>query len=170
MQQRRITLLRHAKSDWTSPTREDYDRPLNARGERDAPRMGKQLRNRGLRPQLILSSPALRAITTARIVAAELGYDPDAIETDADLYLASPSTILHVLRTRGANCSDVMMVGHNPGLSELANRIGDANIDNIPTCGAFTVELQADSWDVLGTVAGRLAWFDYPKNLPATGN
>ena len=74
MQQRRITLLRHAKSDWNSPTRDDFDRPLNARGNRDAPRMGKQLYQRGLHPQLILSSPALRAITTAEIVAAELGY------------------------------------------------------------------------------------------------
>jgi len=169
MQQRRITLLRHAKSDWSGPKLDDYDRPLNVRGKRDAPRMGQQLRNRGLHPQLILSSPALRAITTARIVAAELGYEQESIQTDADLYHASPSTILRVLRNRGASCTDVMLVGHNPGLSDLANLIGDTSIDNIPTCGAFSVELYADSWDTLGNVAGHLDWFDYPKNL-AAGN
>ena len=167
MQQRRITLLRHAKSDWSGPNLDDYDRPLNARGKHDAPRMGQQLRKRGLQPQLILSSPALRAITTARIVAAELGYEQESIQTDADLYHASPSTILRVLRNRGASYTDVMLVGHNPGLSDLANQIGDISIDNIPTCGAFTVELNADSWDTLGTAAGHLAWFDYPKNLIA---
>lgn len=165
--QQRITLLRHAKSDWNSPTRDDFDRPLNARGKRDAPLMGEQLRKRGLRPQLILSSPALRAITTARLVAAELGYEAKSIVTDTNLYLASPATILDVLRAKGAACTDVMLVGHNPGLSELANRIGDVSIDNIPTCGAFTVELHADSWDALGKAAGQLAWFDYPKSLGA---
>jgi len=167
MQQRRITLLRHAKSDWNSPTRDDFDRPLNARGYRDAPRMGKQLYKRGLHPQLILSSPALRAITTAQIVAAELSYKTESIVTDSNLYLASPATILDILRTKGAACTDVMLVGHNPGLSELANRICAVSIDNIPTCGAFTVELYADNWDALGKVAGQLTWFDYPKKLCA---
>lgn len=169
MSMRRITLLRHAKSDWNSPSRSDFDRPLNERGRRDAPHMGQQLRRRGLRPQLILSSPALRAVTTARMVAVELGCNADAVHTVDALYLASPKQILQVLGKYGAMQTDVMLVGHNPGLTDLANLISDARIDNIPTCGAFSVELNASDWNSLEVSAGKLTWFDYPKNIATPG-
>jgi len=162
---RRITLLRHAKSDWNSPTRSDFDRPLNDRGQRDAPRMGQQLLKRGLHPQLVLSSPAVRAITTARIVAAQLGCSASAIQTVDALYLASPKQILQVLNKHAAKQTDVLLVGHNPGLTDLANLICDARIDNLPTCGAFSVELHAGDWSTIGNGAGKLAWFDYPKGI-----
>lgn len=169
MTRRRLTLLRHAKSDWNSPTRNDYDRPLNARGKRDAPRIGQQLRKRGLHPQLILSSSALRAISTARIVAAELGYDAESVQTDDDLYLATPKKILQILREKGAPYADVLLVGHNPGLTDLANLISDARIDNIPTCGAISVELDGRDWSSLSDHAAQLAWFDCPKNIDTPG-
>jgi phosphohistidine phosphatase len=169
MNKRRITLLRHAKSDWNSPTRNDYDRPLNARGKHDAPRMGQQLRKRGLHPQLILSSSALRAISTAQIVALELGYDPESVQTDDGLYLATPKKILQILCETGESYANVLLVGHNPGLTDLANRISNANIANIPTCGALSVELDASNWDALDDHAGQLVWFDCPKNIAAPG-
>jgi phosphohistidine phosphatase len=165
MSKRRITLLRHAKSDWNSPTRDDFDRPLNARGMNDAPRMGRQLHQRGLHPQLILSSSAVRAISTARIVATELGYSAESIQTDDDLYLATPKMLLQILCRTGATYTDVLLVGHNPGLTDLANRIGNVTIDNIPTCGALCIELAADKWEALTDGVGQLVWFDFPKNL-----
>ena len=161
---KRITLLRHAKSSWDSPGIDDFDRPLNARGEHDAPDMGRRLKARGARPSLILSSTANRAITTARTIAHEIGYPIEFIQPEQELYLAWPDKILNILIRGGAQFNDVMIVGHNPGLTELANNISNAHIDNLPTCGAFAIDAEIDDWAELPNNPGTLAWFDYPKN------
>jgi phosphohistidine phosphatase len=161
---KRITLLRHAKSSWDSPTKDDFDRPLNARGERDAPDMGQRLEARGVRPSLMLSSTANRAITTARTIAREIGYPIEFIQPEQELYLAWPDKILDILIREGAQFNDIMIVGHNPGLTELANNISNASVDNLPTCGAFAIDAEIDNWADLPNNPGTLAWFDYPKN------
>ena len=161
---KRITLLRHAKSSWDSPGVDDFDRPLNARGKRDAPDMGQRLKARGVRPSLILSSTANRAITTARTIAREIGYPTEFIQTEQELYLAWPDKILDILIREGTQFNDVMVVGHNPGLTELTNNISSARIDNLPTCGAFAIDAEIDAWADLPNNPGTLAWFDYPKN------
>jgi len=164
---RRITLLRHATSSWDTPTLDDFDRPLNKRGERDAPEMGARLKARGARPTLIVSSDAVRAITTARLVARAIGFPIGFIQPVNDLYLAAPATILQVLATEGHDYEDVMIVGHNPGLTELVNQLSDARVDNIPTCGMFAIDLDIENWAELATASGTLAWHDYPKKHPA---
>jgi phosphohistidine phosphatase len=163
---KRITLLRHAKSSWDNPSIDDFDRPLNNRGEKDAPVMGQRLLARNVRPSLILSSRANRAITTARVIAGAIGYPLEFIQTERELYLASPDTILDIVVGNGERFNDVMIAGHNPGLTELANMISDARIDNIPTCGVFAVDANISDWSELRKKPGKLAWFDYPKKKP----
>ena len=159
-----LSLVRHAKSSWDAPNLEDHLRPLNPRGQRDAPLMGTRMADRKLHPSLIISSDAERAISTARIIAAKLRYAADNIVTDDDLYLASPATILRVLAARAGQHSNVILVGHNPGITSLANSLSNARIDNMPTCAAFCVEFDIDDWRELPAQTGTLAWFDFPKN------
>jgi phosphohistidine phosphatase len=159
-----ITLLRHAKSSWDNPSTDDFDRPLNQRGEDNAPEMGHRLAARSIRPSLIISSEANRAITTARVIARAIGYPAEFIHPVRELYLASAGTILKILAHEGKRYNDVMIVGHNPGLTDLANMISDARIDNIPTCGVFAIDAEIDDWAELRDKPGKLAWFDYPKN------
>ena len=164
---RRLTLLRHAKSSWDNPALNDFSRPLRKRGERDAPMMGALLRELGSRPSLIISSDAVRAITTARTVARAINYPLGFLQPDHRLYLASPGEIIETIWEEGEQYTDNMIVGHNPGLTELANLIGDMEIDNIPTCGVCTVDLKIDSWAELGRSKGVTAWFEYPKKIKA---
>jgi phosphohistidine phosphatase len=161
---RRITLLRHAKSDWSAPPKNDFDRPLNQRGESNGKLIGTRLKNNGVRPSLIISSDAVRAMATARLIARNIGYPIEFIQPDHNLYLASPVSIIDVLECEGENYNDVMVVGHNPGLTELANRLCNSQIDNIPTCGIFAVDMEIDSWADLANTQGTLNYFDYPKN------
>jgi phosphohistidine phosphatase len=160
---RRITLLRHAKSDWDNPSQNDFHRTLNQRGEKNAKLIAKRLKNSGVRPSLIISSDAVRAISTARLIARGIGYPIEFIQPDHELYLASPVGIIDVLEREGENYTDVMIIGHNPGLTELANRLSNSQIDNIPTCGVFAVDIEIDSWADLANTQGTMNYFDYPK-------
>lgn len=164
---RRLILLRHGKSGWDDARLDDFDRPLAPRGLRDVPEMGRRLARRGQAPDLIISSAALRAISTARAVARELGYREDRIVSDADLYHASPEKILSFVRRAPDEASTLMMVGHNPGMTELANRLAEIRLDNMPTAGMLCVEFDApESWANIDPGHARFAWFDYPKKQP----
>lgn len=161
--ERRITLIRHAKSSWTNPDLDDFDRPLNKRGERDAPVMGQRLSSRGARPSLIMTSPALRAKTTALIIAREIGYPREFLQRETELYLADPDTIIAIVAGQDDGFQDIMLVGHNPGLTQLSNRLTGAGIDNVPTCGIVSVTLDVPGWADLDGQRGQLDYFDYPK-------
>jgi phosphohistidine phosphatase len=164
---KRLTIVRHAKSDWSLPGQEDWDRPLNRRGQRDAPEMARRLRSRRLKPELMLSSPAVRALTTATVMARELKVPAAHVIQDERLYLASPVDLLTVIRERGGTAKHVMVFGHNPGLTEFANRLSAGDqIDNLPTCGVFTATFDLGAWSELDWGSGRDAEFDYPKNHP----
>ena len=160
---RQLTLLRHAKSAWDDETRKDRDRPLNERGERDAPLMAQRLRARNARPTLILTSPAVRARRTAQIIAREIGDPAEFLQREDELYLASPDQIVAVLSRQEGDFRDVVVCGHNPGLTELANRLTGAGIDNIPTTGIVVVELDLANWADLDGAEGELVLFDYPR-------
>ena len=163
---RRLTLVRHAKSDWSLPGQPDWDRVLNKRGQRDAPEMARRLRARKLKPEAILSSPAVRALSTATIMARELKVPAGIVRQDERLYLAAPSDMLAVIRELGGRAGHLMVFGHNPGITELANRLSAGDrIDNMPTCAVFTALFDVESWDALDWHTGQDAEFDYPKNL-----
>jgi phosphohistidine phosphatase len=164
---KRLTLVRHAKSDWSLPGQNDWDRPLNKRGQRDAPEMARRLRSRRLKPDLILASPAVRALTTATVMARELKVSAAHVVQDERLYLAAPVDLLTVIRELGGTSKHLMVFGHNPGMTDCANRLsaGD-HLDNLPTCGVFTALFDVAAWSELDWNSGQEAEFDYPKNSP----
>ena len=135
-----LTLVRHAKSDWGTPTRADHERPLNARGLRDAPVLAARQADRGLRVDVLLSSTAVRARTTAEFFAAALGVP---VALDRRLYGADPETLLQVAHESGSG--RVLVVAHNPGLSVLASELSGGGISTMPTCAVATFEWDADA-------------------------
>ena len=161
---KRLTLFRHAKSSWEDPTLSDFDRPLNPRGRRNAPEMGRRLLANDQVPDLLISSPARRAISTARMAAREMGFPEERIIEESALYHAGGSTILEILVSLETRADHVMLVAHNPGFTDLANRLSSARIDNIPTAGLFCVDFDVDDWSDVREYGGDFVYFDYPKN------
>jgi len=162
---KRLTLLRHAKSSWENPDLNDFDRPLNKRGERDAPLMGRRLKERGFAPDLLLVSPARRARLTGEAIADQLKLDNRQLTFNEHIYLATVSELLVLLRSIADSHQNVLLIGHNPGITDLANYLVDGRLENIPTCGIFSVELQIQSWQQLDRAAARLLFYDYPKRI-----
>jgi len=134
-----LALVRHAKSDWGGPA-PDHDRPLNARGRRDAPRMASRLAMTGLKPDVILASTALRARTTAEAFAAALGRP---VDLEPELYGADADVLLH--RAAGTGAQTVMVVAHDPGVSALAARLSAGGIARMPTCAVAVFTWDADA-------------------------
>jgi len=163
----RLTLIRHAKSSWKDAALKDFDRPLNKRGRHDAPLMGRVIQHSGLRFDRIVSSPAQRAITTARLVAAELGYPEQQIQAREDLYEASAGQLLRCVQSLDDGWHSVALVAHNPGLTQLCNELSDAAIDNLPTCGVAVMDFDVDSWQAVHPQLGRLTRFEYPRMYSA---
>ena len=157
-----LYLIRHGKSSWANQSLQDFDRPLNHRGERDVPFMGKRLREYDT-PDLILSSSANRAISTARIIAGKVGYAEARILEDETMYLASEKTLLSIIREIDNQYKTVMLFGHNPGFTMLANDLTNYFVENIPTCGVFCITFNIERWQQVGLGNGTVAFFDYPK-------
>lgn len=162
---RTLTLFRHAKSSWANGDLRDRDRPLDERGEHDAPLMGGRMKSAGIRPSLIVSSPALRAWTTAKIIAGEISYPIEFLQRDPVLYLANLKTLIDFVGRQDTGFKSIMLVGHNPGLTEFANFLIPGLTNNVPTCGVVSVSFESDLWDLHGDVSFSLSTFDYPKNL-----
>ena len=146
---RTLLLVRHAKSSRDDPSLADKERPLNDRGKSDAPKMAKRLAKRDLKPDLILSSPAVRALTTAELMAEKLDYKAKAIVVDDRLYASASATLLKVIRELGDKPKCVMLVGHNPELAELAHRFSDS-VTDMPTCAVAEFVFDMKSWSGLG--------------------
>lgn len=161
---KRLTLVRHAKSSWKDVELADFDRPLNKRGKGDAPRMGERLARRGLHPDLLLSSPARRARQTAEAIAAQLRLDPTVLRFSAPIYEADPEALLELIRGCEERWQHLLLVGHNPGLTELGNLLADCGIDNLPTCALLVIDFEVSSWRQVAPGAGALLLYDYPKN------
>jgi phosphohistidine phosphatase len=160
-----LYMIRHAKSSWADPAANDFDRVLNDRGKRDAPKMGKRLKEKEIYPDIMLSSPAKRALSTAKRMAEALKFRKEKIKTDSNLYHADDDTILDVIRGINDKHDVAMIFGHNPGLTDFVNAIAEVevNIDNVPTCGVVAFTLDVESWKNVGFKCGRLLFFDYPK-------
>ena len=158
-----LILIRHAKSSWKDSSLDDRERPLNKRGERDAPEMGARLARRKHKPNLIVSSPAVRALETARIIARKLGYPRKDIAVEDRLYGAGGAELLDVIRNTDESVTTLMLFGHNPGLTELANHLGPRPIPNLPTCGVLHLRFETETWSVVGYARGDELLFDFPK-------
>lgn len=158
-----LLLLRHAKSSWDDQGLRDFDRPLSARGERDAPRIGKALRKRAVKPDLIVSSPAARAKATieAMTKAAKLDDEPRFDET---IYGASTPELLRMIRRLPDENSCVLLVGHNPGFEDLVDRLTGTS-ERMPTAALACIQFQIDHWDDVDVGKGNLAWLITPKQL-----
>jgi len=160
---RTLLVLRHAKSSWSDSALDDHLRPLNDRGERDAPRVGALLRQQRLTPDLIISSDAERAQMTAEASAKAAGYAGE-IRLDHRLYLATPDDILAVLRSADENAGIVMVVGHNPGLESLAGQL-TGEPAHLPTAALAQIVLPIDRWrDLDESTVGRLGGVWRPKD------
>ncbi len=163
-----LYLLRHAKSSWATPDVKDFDRPLNERGFHDAPEMAErlveQLKARGEKIDLVVSSPALRAYTTATLFCEVLGIDPERIVQNRQIYIAGSPKLQQLISLFDESAHSAMLVAHNPALTDLANDLAHAGIDNIPTCGLVVIQLPIESWFDIQAGTGRLLRFDFPKN------
>ncbi len=158
-----LYLVRHAKSSWDNPSLSDFERPLNDRGKRDAPEIGKRLLNKGIMPELMLSSPAQRALTTCRLIAKVIGYPDQKIATDSAIYHAGESALLRIVQQTSDEYRSLMLFGHNPGFTDFANELANTDIYNIPTCGVFVCSFEVDKWQEIRFGNGQLLFFDYPK-------
>jgi len=160
-----LTLLRHAKSSWKDDSLSDFDRPLNSRGRQDAPDMGRRLQAAGVRPSLIVSSPAKRAWSTAKEVARVIDYPREFLQRDADLYLASAGTLVDVASRQDSGFNHLLICTHNPGLTDLVNNLLPGLTDNLVTAGFVTVGAEAKDWPEFFTADFRLVAYDYPKSI-----
>lgn len=161
---KRLTLVRHAKSDWNDASLDDLDRPLNARGQRDAPAMATRLAAAGLVPTRILTSPALRALTTARVFATTMGCPARRIRQVPHAYLASAGMLLDLVRQLGGRARHLMLFGHNPGISALAARLtGGALHGEVPTCAVTSLLVPLRDWGELMPGDAVLDFYDFPK-------
>lgn len=159
-----LYILRHAKSSWKFEELSDHDRPLNQRGRTDAPLMGNELASRGVSPDRIISSPAVRAITTATLVGRELDYEPDEIKIDERIYGADKHMLLEVIQSTPLEMEHVMIVGHNEALSDFANMLSPRSIGSIPTAGIVALRFNCESWYDISRDNAELLFFDFPKN------
>lgn len=162
----RLILFRHGKSSWDGAGIDDFDRPLAPRGLKNVPEMGRRLARRGELPDLIISSTAVRALSTARALARETQYREDRILESPELYLAGTHEILEIICAAPAWARTLLIVGHNPGFTELANMLDGVRIDNMPTAGMLCAGFDAPDWTGIDPAEARFQWFDYPKKQP----
>lgn len=162
---KKLFIVRHAKSSWSNPDLEDFDRPLNKRGKKAAKEMGKRLALRNNFPDSMITSPAKRAAATAKLIAEEISFSSKKIVSEPTFYEASVSDFMSVLKDVDDNINRLMIFSHNPGLTDLTNYLTGADIYNIPTCGIAEIDFDIISWKNLDQNSGRLVSFDYPKKI-----
>ncbi|RYG19018.1 MAG: histidine phosphatase family protein [Chitinophagaceae bacterium] len=161
---KQLLIVRHAKSDWGDFNLKDFDRPLNSRGQKNAPEMVERLINKSIVPDAIVSSSALRAITTAKYFAAGWKLEPAQLTTNTSIYEANTKTLLDVINGFDDKFDKIALFGHNPGLTDLVNYLTDDYIANMPTCSVVIIEFPFDEWKLISGDTGKLVLFDFPKN------
>lgn len=160
---KQLILIRHAKSDWGNPGLDDFDRPLNERGKKDAPVMAARLKERKITIDAFIASPAKRAAKTAKLFAEIFNRNKDEIIFKEELYMAGPLIFFDVIAKADNTFSTIAIFSHNNGITEFANRLVDVRIDNIPTCGIFAVKAACDNWADFKDAKKEFFFFDYPK-------
>jgi len=161
---KKLLLIRHAKSDWDNIHLTDFKRPLNSRGEKNAPEMALRLKKKSFIPEQIVSSPALRAITTAQHFAEVLGIEKKDIIKEMEIYDALPSTLLDVVNNLDDKSSFTAVFGHNPAITYLVRDLCNSDLENMPTCSMVLIRFPVDNWSLISNGTGELIFFDYPKS------
>lgn len=157
-----ILLNRHAKSDWNNIDLTDFERPLNNRGERDAPEMAERLLEKNIKIDKIITSPAIRAISTARVFAEKL--EINEIQEEKDIYHSGEITIKKLVNELPDNINTVLFFGHNPDFTSLARYFSGELFANVPTCGIVCIDFDINTWKKIHQKNGKVRFFDFPKN------
>jgi phosphohistidine phosphatase len=158
-------LVRHAKSSWDDPSLSDFDRPLNDRGENDAPMMAKKMKERKIKLDALITSPAKRAKQTCKYFAKELDIRKKKIVEVEELYEAGPNNFYNVIENLKNKWDRVAIFSHNPGVSSFANFLTDTHIDDMPTCAVFAIKADLKKWKDFREAKKEFWFFDYPKNV-----
>jgi phosphohistidine phosphatase len=161
---KKLLLVRHAKSSWNDMSQQDFDRPLNDRGHRDAPRMAARLLKDEVSIDTFLSSPAVRALTTAQYFAKAYDVKKKNILEEAALYHPEPEVFFDIISRLDDSSKCVAIFSHNPGITEFANKLCATRVDDMPTCAIFAVKADIDHWKDFKTTGKEFWFFDFPKN------
>lgn len=159
-----ITFIRHAKSDWDNDL-QDFERPLNKRGLKDAPIIGSQIKSKLPSIDLIISSPSIRTEQTAKIIAGSIGYPENNIKYYDELYHCSVSEYIEILIKQNIRHKHICIVSHNPGTTGIINILSNSDIHNVPTCGVANIELDIFNWEEVEPGIGKLKRYITPKDL-----
>tara|TARA_B100001964_G_C14170482_1_gene571191 strand:+ start:913 stop:1416 length:504 start_codon:yes stop_codon:yes gene_type:complete len=158
-----LYLTRHAKSSWGNPGLADIGRPLNGRGKKAAPLMGKLISERGEKPELLISSPANRAFSTAKAFAKEMGYAETDIIVNPAIYGVGVQHLLNLVKDFDDLYNSIMLFGHNPTFTSFGNMVSGENIVNVVTCGVVRIDFEFSSWKNIDFNSGRMVFYEYPK-------
>jgi len=161
---KQLLLVRHGKSDKDDPTIEDFDRPLNHRGNKNAAFMADKILKKGWSAPLLVSSPAIRAYSTAKHFARIWDIPEEEIQTDLRIYEADTTDLMKVVTHFSNHYSTIALFGHNPGLTDFANYLSDAGIYNIPTSGVVVISFEVSDWAEISHQTGTVLLYDFPKN------
>ena len=158
-----LFLTRHAKSSWNNSGLADIDRPLNERGKKAAPFMGKLIVDKGEKPELLISSPAYRALSTAKAFGEVMGLVENDIIVNRAIYGAGAQQLLELVQNQDDLHKSIMLFGHNPTFTSFVNLLTGRNIMNVVTCGDVRIDFEYSSWTDIDFGSGRLVYYEYPK-------
>ena len=159
-----LYLLRHAKSSWSFDELSDQERPLNDRGRDDAPVMGQALAKRRICPDIVVSSPAVRAMSTAVLVAREMQYPHDKIKVEPGIYGADTDDFLAIIKDLPDSAASALVVGHNPTITETANELSPSRLNEMPTAAVVCLRFECEHWAEVSKVNAEFYFYDYPRN------
>ena len=158
-----LYLVRHAKSDWKNSNTGDFDRPLNDRGMKSAPLIATMLKKKKVLPELVIASPANRAITTAELFCEILGYPKELIRKRMEIYEEGTGTLMKIVQEISDSCKTAMLFGHNPTMTDFSNLLAGNHIDSLVTCGVVRIDMDIKSWKDAAPETGTLVWYEFPR-------
>ena len=159
-----LYLLRHAKSSWNFDELSDQERPLNDRGRDDAPHMGQALAKRNICPDLVVSSPAVRALSTAVLVCREMNYSHEKIAVEPSIYGADMDGLLGIIHDLPDTAASVLLVGHNPTITDTANALSPSSLNDMPTAAVVCLHFACDAWAEVSKANAEFYFYDFPRN------
>lgn len=162
---KQLILIRHAEANWGNGNLNDFDRTLTDQGLANATQMAQHLLKLNIKPSFIVSSPAVRALTTAKVFGNKWGISDQNIEQEKAIYEANEFNLLKLINSFNDQHDSIALFGHNPGISNFANLLCNNHIYDLPTCGVAVLQFFFESWNLISTNTGNIILFNYPKNL-----